>query len=53
MRLARMGISLNIFLLEDAPGLVAFAQRLAHLTGGQVFQMSAEEVGQTVLHDYR
>jgi uncharacterized protein with von Willebrand factor type A (vWA) domain len=53
MRLARMGISLNIFLLEDAPGLVAFAQRLTQLTGGQVFQMSAEEVGRTVLHDYR
>ena len=53
MRLARMGISLNIFLLEDAPGLVAFAQRLVDLTGGQVFQMSAEEVGRTVLHDYR
>ena len=52
MRLARMGIALNIFLLEDAPGLVAFAQRLAQLTGGQVFQMSAEEVGRTVLHDY-
>ena len=53
MRLARMGISLNIFLLEDAPGLVAFAQRLTQLTGGQVFQMSAEEVGETVLRDYR
>lgn len=53
MRLARMGISLNIFLLEDAPGLVSFAQRLADLTGGQVFQMSAEQVGRTVLHDYR
>lgn len=53
MRLARMGISLNIFLLEDAHGLVAFARRLADLTGGQVFQMSAEEVGRTVLHGYR
>jgi uncharacterized protein with von Willebrand factor type A (vWA) domain len=52
MRLARMGIALNIFLLEDAPGLVAFAERLAQLTGGQVFQMSAEEVGRTVLADY-
>ncbi len=53
MRLARTGISLNVFLLEDAPGLVAFAERLAQLTGGQVFQMSAEQVGRTVLHDYR
>ena len=53
MRLARMGIALNVFLLEDAPGLVAFAERLARTTGGQVFRMSAEEVGRTVLHDYR
>jgi uncharacterized protein with von Willebrand factor type A (vWA) domain len=53
MRLARMGIALNIFLLEDAPGLVAFAERLARTTGGQVFRMSAEEVGRTVLHGYR
>ena len=52
MRLARMGISLNIFLLEDAPGLVAFAERLVQLTGGQVVRMSAEEAGRTVLHDY-
>lgn len=53
MRLARTGISLNVFLLEDAPGLVAFAERLASLTGGQVFRMSAEEVGRTVVRDYR
>ena len=52
MRLARSGISLNIFLLEDAPGLVAFAERLAALTGGAVFQMSAEEVGRTVVSTY-
>ena len=52
MRLARSGIALNIFLLEDAPGLVAFAERLAALTGGTVFQMSAEEVGRTVVSGY-
>jgi uncharacterized protein with von Willebrand factor type A (vWA) domain len=53
MRLARAGIELDIFLLEDAPGLVAFAHRLAQLTGGEVFQMSAEEVGHTVVTGYR
>jgi uncharacterized protein with von Willebrand factor type A (vWA) domain len=52
MRLARSGIELDIFLLEDAPGLVAFAQRLAAMTGGTVTQMSAEEVGRTVISDY-
>ena len=52
MRLARMQISLNIFLLEDAPGLVAFAQRLAQVTDGQVFQMSAEEMGRFVVRGF-
>jgi uncharacterized protein with von Willebrand factor type A (vWA) domain len=52
MRLARAGIELDVFLLEDAPGLVAFAQRLAELTGGEVVRMSAEEVGRTVVSGY-
>jgi uncharacterized protein with von Willebrand factor type A (vWA) domain len=52
MRLARSGIELDIFLLEDAPGLVAFAERLAELTGGEVSRMSAEEVGDTVVGGY-
>lgn len=53
MRLARADIELDIFLLEDAPGLVAFAQRLAEVTGGEVLRMSADEVGRTVVSSYR
>jgi uncharacterized protein with von Willebrand factor type A (vWA) domain len=52
MRLARAGIELDVFLLEDAPGLLAFAERLAQLTGGEVVRMSAEEVGRTVVGGY-
>jgi uncharacterized protein with von Willebrand factor type A (vWA) domain len=52
MRLARAGIELDVFLLEDAPGLLAFAERLAALTGGEVVRMSAEEVGRTVIGGY-
>jgi uncharacterized protein with von Willebrand factor type A (vWA) domain len=52
MRLARAGIELDVFLLEDAPGLLAFAQRLADLTGGEVVRMNAEEVGRTVVGGY-
>jgi uncharacterized protein with von Willebrand factor type A (vWA) domain len=58
MRLARAGISLDIFLLEDAPGLVAFADRLAHLTGGQVVAtgagaaMSPDEVAEHLVGGY-
>ncbi|MBW3618965.1 MAG: hypothetical protein KY461_01860 [Actinobacteria bacterium] len=56
MRLARSGISLSIFLLEDAPGLVAFAERLASLTGGTVFgreaSLSADDVAERVVGGY-
>jgi uncharacterized protein with von Willebrand factor type A (vWA) domain len=52
MRLARAGIELDVFLLEDAPGLIAFAERLAQLTGGEVVRMSAEEAGRTVIGGY-
>jgi uncharacterized protein with von Willebrand factor type A (vWA) domain len=52
MRLARADIELDVFLLEDAPGLVAFAERLAQVTGGEVFQMTADEVGRTVVAGY-
>ncbi len=52
MRLARLGIELDVFLLEDEPGLVAFSERLAQLTGGEVVRMSAEEVGRTVVGGY-
>jgi uncharacterized protein with von Willebrand factor type A (vWA) domain len=52
MRLARAGIELDVFLLEDAPGLLAFAERLAAITGGQVVRMSAEETGRRVVGRY-
>ena len=49
MRLARAGIELDVFLLEDAPGLVAFAQRLARITGGEVTQVPSDQIGGRVL----
>jgi uncharacterized protein with von Willebrand factor type A (vWA) domain len=52
MRLARLGIELDVFLLEDDPGLVAFAERLAAITGGEVTRMSAEDAGRTVVGRY-
>jgi uncharacterized protein with von Willebrand factor type A (vWA) domain len=52
MRLARDGVTLNVFMLEDSPGLARFMERLAHLTSGRVFLMSAESAGDFVLRDY-
>jgi uncharacterized protein with von Willebrand factor type A (vWA) domain len=52
MQLARAGVTLNVFMLEDSPGLAQFMERLARLTSGRVFLMSAESAGDFVLRDY-
>jgi uncharacterized protein with von Willebrand factor type A (vWA) domain len=52
VRLARAGITINVFMLEEAPGLARFMERLAKLTSGRVFLMSAESAGDFVLRDY-
>jgi len=52
MRLSRDGVTLNVFMLEEAPGLTSFMERLARLTSGRVFLMSAESAGDFVLRDY-
>ncbi|MBA2273271.1 MAG: hypothetical protein H0W21_05120 [Actinobacteria bacterium] len=51
-RLARGGISINVFMLEQSPGLVAFMNRLAKLTGGQVFPARSSEIGEVIVQDY-
>jgi uncharacterized protein with von Willebrand factor type A (vWA) domain len=52
VRLARAGVTLNVFMLEDSPGLARFMERLGRLTSGRVFLMSAESAGDFVLRDY-
>ncbi|HWC32959.1 MAG TPA: hypothetical protein VG709_07505, partial [Actinomycetota bacterium] len=52
IRLARAGVTINVFMLEDSPGLARFMERLARLTSGRVFLMSGESLGDFVLRDY-
>ncbi|MGH7426380.1 MAG: hypothetical protein ACREJP_09460, partial [Candidatus Methylomirabilales bacterium] len=52
MRLVSADITLNIFMLEDAPGLVAFTERLAKAVGGRVFHAAGGELERLVLRDY-
>ncbi|MDQ4129466.1 MAG: hypothetical protein M3133_00490, partial [Actinomycetota bacterium] len=52
VHLARSGISINVFLLEDDPGLVSFADRLARVANGQVFQVGSDELGRFIVRDY-
>ena len=52
MRLARSGVTLNVFMLEDSPGLAGFMERLARLTSGRVFLMDDEDLGDFVVRDF-
>ena len=51
-RLARSDISLDVFLLEDSHGLVAFSERLAKITGGSVTQLQGEALGRHIVTGY-
>jgi uncharacterized protein with von Willebrand factor type A (vWA) domain len=52
VRLARAGVTLNVFMLEDSPGLIRFMERLALLTSGRIFLMEDEALGDFVVRDY-
>ncbi|HEX9122097.1 MAG TPA: hypothetical protein VF984_01870 [Actinomycetota bacterium] len=52
LRLAKAGVTLNVFMLEDSPGLIRFMERLAKLTAGRVFLMDDTELGAFVVRDY-
>src|SRR2546428_5716915 len=52
VRLARAGVTLNVFMLEESPGLERFMERLARLTSGRVFLMADESLGEFVVRDY-
>jgi uncharacterized protein with von Willebrand factor type A (vWA) domain len=52
IRLARSGVTLNIFMLEESAGLIRFMERLARLTSGRVFLMDDRELGDFVVRDY-
>ena len=51
-KLSRSGVTLNVFMLEDSPGLIGFMERLAELTAGRVFLMDDRELGSFVLRDF-
>ncbi len=52
MRLARSNIAINVFMLEDSPGLRAFTEKLARLTGGEVFRAESSEITDRVIDNY-
>lgn len=52
LRLARSGATMNIFMLETSPGLLAFMDRLAKIVRGRTFVGTGEEVGDLIVTDY-
>ena len=52
MRLARSDISINVFMLERSPGLEAFMEKLAQLTGGSIYRADSDAIGATVIGRY-
>ena len=51
-RLSNAGITLNIYMLEEDPGLIRFMTELARLTGGRVLQAAGLDLGEFVLRDF-
>ena len=51
-RMTRRGATLNVFMLDDEPRLVAFVQELARRNGGRVFSPSPDRLGDFVVRDY-
>jgi len=51
-RLTAAGITLNIFMLEDDPGLVQFMAKLAKRTSGRIFQAAGHDIGKFVIRDF-
>jgi len=51
-RLSASGVTLNIFMLEEEPGLIRFMDQLAQRTNGRVFQTAGQDLGRFILKDF-
>jgi uncharacterized protein with von Willebrand factor type A (vWA) domain len=51
-RLTRAGATINVFMLDDEPGLVRFVDGIARRNGGRVLTPSTERLGEYVVSDY-
>ena len=51
-RVTRRGATINVFMLDDEPRLVAFVEHLARRNGGRVFSPDPSRLGEFVVQDY-
>jgi uncharacterized protein with von Willebrand factor type A (vWA) domain len=51
-RITRRGATINVFMLDDEPGLVRFVEAMAVRNGGRVFTADGDRLGDYVVSDY-
>jgi uncharacterized protein with von Willebrand factor type A (vWA) domain len=51
-RVTRRGATINVFMLDDEPGLVHFVEQIARRNGGRVFAADPDSLGEYVVSDY-
>lgn len=51
-RLARVGATLNVFLLDHDPGAAAFVERMVRTLRGRIFYPDLEDLGHLVVRDF-
>jgi uncharacterized protein with von Willebrand factor type A (vWA) domain len=51
-RVTRRGATINVFMLDDEPGLVRFVEAMAARNGGRVFTSDGDRLGDYVVSDY-
>jgi uncharacterized protein with von Willebrand factor type A (vWA) domain len=51
-RITRRGATINVFMLDDEPGLVRFVESMAARNGGRVFTSDSDRLGDYVVSDY-
>lgn len=51
-RVTRLGITINTFMLDDAPELVGFVERMTQINKGRAFYTSPTQLGSFLMVDY-
>jgi uncharacterized protein with von Willebrand factor type A (vWA) domain len=51
-RITRRGATINVFMLDNEPGLIRFVKAMAARNGGRVFTPDSNRLGDYVINDY-
>ena len=51
-RVTRKGITINTFMLDNAPELVRFVEAMTRINKGRAFYTTPEQIGEYIMVDY-